>query len=378
MSTIKSRYKLMLYQPMPQQVPQLKTIQEIEDMIVEETIRELNTVKETLNDPGVQRKLDASKNSSDNLHEILSNKFLKEPVINDPDLERAKVEIPCGASHIDLTAVVQGVAGNAYTVEIIEDGENTELSCDCSEAGVLVINLATDDDGVATTIARELKEKLRETENYSDLFLDSITGDADNLVEAMTETSLSGGADGHKLQSTSEEIDNAVAAVQTAAYGAISPIEAATLTTGSGENWEIKWDAVETGAAGNLLALTITNGVGNDLPITVSVEAPQGEGDVSIVIALATDENGDPDDATNTATAVVAAVNEDAVAGLLIQGTLIGSGGLCATESKASLTGGSDGTPGVRGALRFDGTKLYVSVDESTTAVSNWKYVTLT
>ena len=43
-----------------------------------------------------------------------------------------------------------------------------------------------------------------------------------------------------------------------------------------------------------------------------------------------------------------------------------------------SFTKGVDGTVGAAGALRFDSSKLYVSVDESTTAVSNWKYIALT
>lgn len=37
----------------------------------------------------------------------------------------------------------------------------------------------------------------------------------------------------------------------------------------------------------------------------------------------------------------------------------------------------SGGTPGVRGALRFYGTKLYISTEESTASVSNWKSISL-
>ena len=45
---------------------------------------------------------------------------------------------------------------------------------------------------------------------------------------------------------------------------------------------------------------------------------------------------------------------------------------------EAALGGGVDGTPAPKGAVTFAEGKIYVSVDESTTAVSNWKSVDLT
>lgn len=44
----------------------------------------------------------------------------------------------------------------------------------------------------------------------------------------------------------------------------------------------------------------------------------------------------------------------------------------------AALGGGVDGTPAPKGAVTFAEGKIYVSVDTSTTAVSNWKYASLT
>lgn len=41
-----------------------------------------------------------------------------------------------------------------------------------------------------------------------------------------------------------------------------------------------------------------------------------------------------------------------------------------------TFTLGANGTPGAAGSLRFDSSKLYISVDESTTAESNWKSIT--
>lgn len=45
---------------------------------------------------------------------------------------------------------------------------------------------------------------------------------------------------------------------------------------------------------------------------------------------------------------------------------------------EAALGGGVDGTPAPKGAVTFSGSKIYVSVDESTTAVSHWKSANLT
>ena len=45
---------------------------------------------------------------------------------------------------------------------------------------------------------------------------------------------------------------------------------------------------------------------------------------------------------------------------------------------EAALDGGVDGTPAPKGAVAFSAGKIYVSVDVSTTAVSNWKSANLT
>ena len=45
---------------------------------------------------------------------------------------------------------------------------------------------------------------------------------------------------------------------------------------------------------------------------------------------------------------------------------------------EAALEGGVDGTPAPKGAITFSAGKIYVSVDESTTAESHWKSANLT
>ena len=224
-----------------------------------------------------------------------------------------------------------------------------------------------------TRTAAELNEYFSKEENPEIDALQAQIGDYDPEATESTITD-----DLEELQTqvqttTTGLLDRATALeaiAQTAIEGApVAPV-AAKLVTGSGENWEITWEAVTKGAAGNAISIEIVNGTGESSPITISTTGN------AISIALATDALGAPDNSANTATAVLTVLNADEAAGALVQGTLTGSGGVCATELSANLAGGVDGTPGAKGALRFDASGLYVSTDASTTAVSNWKSLT--
>ena len=151
----------------------------------------------------------------------------------------------------------------------------------------------------------------------------------------------------------------------------VTPL-AAKLVTGSGENWEITWEAATKGDAGNAISIEIVNGTGESSPITISTTGN------AISIALATDALGDPDDTVNTATAVLTELNADETAGALVQGTLTGSGGVCAPEAEANLAGGIDGTAAQKGDMRYEADKLWIAVtDCTTTDISGWKYTSL-
>jgi hypothetical protein len=175
----------------------------------------------TVDEPGVARKLAALTEKTDDTYEILYHKFLKNPLVNDPAADRAEAEIVAGEGTVLIQAVEIGIAGNAFTVEVIEDGEDTELSCTCSVDGAIVINLATDENGDAITTATELVAALRNTANFNTLFNAYIGCNASDIVVAMTETAFTGGNDGNPLESTGEEIDNAVEAAAT--FTAIAP-----------------------------------------------------------------------------------------------------------------------------------------------------------
>jgi hypothetical protein len=92
-----------------------------------------------------------------------------------------------------------------------------------------------------------------------------------------------------------------------------------------------------------------------------------------INISLATDSAGD---ITTTATALVTAFNGvDELDGVI---TASGSGATPLTAAVAAhLDGGVNGTLGAKGEVVFDDSYLYVSVDESTVSVSNWKKVAI-
>lgn len=165
-----------------------------------------------------------------------------------------------------------------------------------------------------------------------------------------------------------------VAALEAATHLPISgapviPVKAA-IHTGVDENWEIEWEAVTAGKQGDELSITISNSTDKESPITVTVDWP------SITVNLATDTNGAPDDAANTAIAVLTAVNTHEKAGLLIQGTLADSGGVCREEERRLLAGGKDGTAGAAGQMRFGDDKVFISVGESTETTYNWKSIT--
>ena len=223
-----------------------------------------------------------------------------------------------------------------------------------------------------TRTVAELNEYFSKEENTEIDTLQAQVGDYDPSTTKSTITD-----DLEQLQAdvqTAETglLDRAAALeaiVQTAIEGApVTPV-AAKLVTGSGENWEITWEAVTKGVAGIAISIEIVNGTGESSPITISTTGN------AISIALATDALGAPDNAANTATAVLTELNDDEAAGALVQGTLTGGGGVCATEVSANLAGGVDGTVGAKGALRFDASGLYVSTDISTTAVSHWKKI---
>ena len=136
----------------------------------------------------------------------------------------------------------------------------------------------------------------------------------------------------------------------------------ATAITSDGNNDEITWTAVANGEDGNGITIDITlSAEANGIDITVDGKA--------IAVDVKTGQG-------TTATDVLTAVNAHETAGLLVQGVLTGSGGAITADSVVT-DGGADITAGAPGAIRYEATKIWISVAESTASVSNWKYAAL-
>lgn len=95
----------------------------------------------------------------------------------------------------------------------------------------------------------------------------------------------------------------------------------------------------------------------------------------AITVSLAYD--GATGAITSIANDIITAIGaDDPGANDLVTVAATGTGtALADVEEEANLDNGVDGTPGAKGALRFDASGLYVSTDASTTAVSNWKTI---
>ena len=140
-------------------------------------------------------------------------------------------------------------------------------------------------------------------------------------------------------------------------------------------------------------SVSLPIGTGISLDFTAKTKGASGD-DISITmvdpeaikeLSMSIHENEITVDLGSDGTTVTSSLNdiktaiEESPADELVQVSITGD-----SDTKAIgvietfLEGGVDGTVGAAGALRFDSSKLYVSVDESTTAVSNWKSVALT
>ena len=96
----------------------------------------------------------------------------------------------------------------------------------------------------------------------------------------------------------------------------------------------------------------------------------------AITVSLA--YSGATDTITTTANNIITAIGADNPGAndlVTVEATGTGADPVTA-EVEANLDNGVNGTPGAKGALRFDTSGLYVSTDISTTAVSHWEKIT--
>ena len=145
-----------------------------------------------------------------------------------------------------------------------------------------------------------------------------------------------------------------------------APIAPVAATGTAFETNTLTYTAKTKGAAGNSIVVKLIDPEKDAKDEVVSVSGS------TINVTLASAEGA----ITSDLDAVKAAIDGDTAASALIDVAIGGNGRTTAAEARTQLDNGADGTTGAAGSLRYSDTKLYVSVDESTTAVSNWKSIT--
>lgn len=143
-----------------------------------------------------------------------------------------------------------------------------------------------------------------------------------------------------------------------------------------GELDEITWTAVTGGTAGNDITINIV------IPETAESRAISVTGK-AITVSVATELSGEDIivSATETATAIAAAVNAHESAGLLVQGSATGTGTtVIAAESEAETAFGEDSTLAKAGKIYIDKDNdlLYICIADTdgTEAVLDANWVT--
>jgi hypothetical protein len=145
-----------------------------------------------------------------------------------------------------------------------------------------------------------------------------------------------------------------------------APIAPAAATGTAFEINTLTYTARTKGAAGNSIVVKLIDPEKDAKVEVVSVSRS------TINVTLASEDSA----ITSDLNAVKAAIEGNIAADALITVAVGGTGTTLVTANETKLEGGTDGTVGKAGELRYNDTALYVSVDESTTAVSNWKSIT--
>lgn len=145
-----------------------------------------------------------------------------------------------------------------------------------------------------------------------------------------------------------------------------APIAPVAATGTAFETNTLTYTARTKGAAGNNIVVKLIDPEKDAKDEVVSVSGST----INVMLAYA------EGDITSNLNAVKAAIEGNTAAKALITVAVGGKGTTLVTANETKLEGGSDGTVGKAGELRYNDTALYVSVGESTTAESNWKAIT--
>ena len=166
---------------------------------------DLESAKAAFAIPQFRDKVAAVESRDDDLWEVLTNKILINPILNDQGVGASVlIDTVDTEECAHLVAKVFGDDGNDLTLTIVEAGVNTPLSVEV-DGDDIVVNLETNENEEGITTLAELRTLLEADTDVMALVYFSylITGHENEKVAPLEETSLSGGALGSKLSLTS-------------------------------------------------------------------------------------------------------------------------------------------------------------------------------
>lgn len=246
----------------------------------------------------------------------------------------------------------------------------------CTDDGILYENRGTKADPTWNAVGEvESASIANGAITESKLANDAVTTDkiADDAVTtdeiadgAVTEAELNASVSGEGLEGGAGDPLKVAISEDTVVEPA-----AALIALGAPDN-EVTFTADVAGVAAHDYSVQIADPGGAENQ-GLSVEDSGG----AVTINPATDGVGA---ITSTANEVVAAANTHFVNNSIPLTASVEEGtgeGAVAAEGPSNLAGGVDGTVGYKGQMLFDATNIYVSVEDSTVSVGNWKQATL-
>ena len=378
---------------------------------------DLKEANDTLRAPLMAAKTAAVLARSDDLWEVLEHKILIDPIINDVGTSASILFNSVDTNDCFSIWEIDFGIGNSATLTIVESGVSTELSVTVTGYDI-VINLATDEDGHATTTYIELEEFLNSETDFTSKFLigQAIMSHHTEVVAVKSVKLFTAGTLGSKVGITSKDITAMWATYHkdkldaTAAPGASNDGTEdysvgsrwydtvakewyiCTDATKDNATWEevgkaptaseaptmavaaegsitldtgisLDFTAKTAGTAGNSISVELVDPEELNETIDVSVDG------TSITVLLASDGEA----ITSTAANVKTAIDGTPAAAALITVAITGLDSTLAIEGTETLEGGVDGTTAPLGKIIMDSAngKLWIAFAECTASNSD-------
>ena len=319
------------------------------------------------------------------IYEDLKYKHIIEPYVNDPDAERGYVDIidrtpaPFSIARITIRKPTDTTTPDQWSMAVDADAE--EFAFNVPESG-----RAYSIDCVAGTTLSELIDLLEADAGFVSMFFINIKEgfDGTEIVGTREATNFTGGAGGHVMLATGEEIDYAAARAPSVQDNDSNPLQAAKANgtlTATGNPAALSTITIGTTTYTIVTALTTD-------PSTVPYEVLRGASASDTLDNLIAAINGAAGAGTNYSTGTVAHTLVDAAAGdgdrVTITAKAYGSAGnsIATTDTEpesgtdiafggATLDKGEDSRECVAGQILYRSEGLVVCVEDTTTTEEN-------